>query len=320
MSDDSARLSIDEADFINTHHLGVELETVSEHMTTPDDTFEEDYDIVEVDRTPAFENDGKFSLLKKAASVMSSNISLVNTMVGAGLLSLPMVMYKLGIIVGIILIVIMGVLGYFGMWFLAGAADGLFREEQKKNNGKYPDINISFTWVGNRLAPKVTPALNLIMFLYSTGIMIAYLIVVGDAFPVVCRSYLYDDESSSSAAAQMNSGSVSSGSVVSGSVVSDNSDGSEEKKPWYIRMLVERWFWILIVCIIVLPMSYAKKLDALKYISSFMLPCVMYIVILLIVMVADESSKVEYYPRNTTAFSALSVLLFAYSGHLNVNI
>lgn len=279
--------------------IGAEPETKPGGVINADEFTEDDYDIVEVDRTPAFEDDGKFSLPKKAATVMSSNISLVNTMVGAGLLSLPMVMFKLGIIIGVILIIVMGILGYFGMWFLAGAADGLFREEQKKNNGKYPDISISFTWVGNRLAPKVTPILNLILFLYSTGIMIAYLIVVGDAFPVVCRSYLYDDDSSSS--------------------LSDSDSSSEEKKPWYIRMLVERWFWILVVCVIVLPMSYAKKLDALRYISSFMLPCVMYIVILLIVMVAEESSHVYFYPRSTTAFSALSVLLFAYSGHLNVS-
>ena len=311
--DDKPRLSIDECAMVesmtprssnNNNNSSIELEVSSQKLIKEDEHFEDDYDIVEVHRTPAFENDGKFSFLKKAASIMSSNISLVNTMVGAGLLSLPMVMYKLGIIVGVILIVLMGVLGYFAMWFLAGAAEGLFKEEQKKNNGKYPSISISFTWVGNRLAPKTTPILNLILFLYSTGIMIAYLIVVADAFPVVCRSYIYDDDESSS-----------SSSSESASVLSDDDDGEKE---WYLRMLTKRWFWILIICVVVLPMSYAKKLDALRYISSFMLPCVAYIVILLIVMVADKSSHVEFYPRNTTAFSALSVLLFAYSGHLNV--
>lgn len=275
----------------------IELEISSEQLITSDDNFEDDYDIVEVDRTPRYHDEGKFANIKKVASIFSGNISLVNTTVGAGILSLPMAMFKFGIILGILLIVIMGFLGYCAMFFLAEAADSLFKEEQKKNNGKYPNININFTWVGVRLAPKLAPVLDLIMFLLSSGILIAYLIVVGDSFPVVCKSYLDDDDSSS---------------LMSGG------GGDDDKKEWYVRMTFERWFWIIVVCIIVCPLSYAKKLDALKYISSFMLPCVCYIVILLIVMVADETSHVEFFPRNTTAFSALSVLMFAYSGHLNV--
>ena len=280
----------------------VELEVSTQKLIKEDEQFEDDYDIVEVHHPYTHPDDGKFARLKKVASIMSGNISLVNTTVGAGILSLPMAMYKFGLIIGIILLVIMAFLGYCGMFFLAEAADGLFKEEQKKNNGKYPDININFTWVGVHLAPKLAPVLDLIMFLLSSGILIAYLIVVADAFPVVCRSYIYDDESSSS----------SNGSSEG---ISVSSDGEKE---WYLRMLTKRWFWIIVVCIIVWPLSYAKKLDALRYFSALMLPCVSYIIILLIVKAAEKSSHVEFYPRNTTAFSALSILLFAFSCHINV--
>ena len=279
-----------------TDSSGFELEITSEHLIESDGSFEEDYDIVEVDRTQIYPDDGKFAKIKKVASVFSGNISLVNTTVGAGILSLPMAMYKFGLIIGILLILIMGALGYCGMYFLAGAADGLFKEEQKKNNGKYPDININFTWVGNRLAPHLAPVLDLIMFLLSSGILIAYLIVVGDSFPVVCKSYLYDEETSTSSM----------------------SSSADDDKAWYVVMTTKRWFWIIVVCIIVCPLSYAKKLDALKYFSALMLPCVTYIIVLLIVKAAGNSSKVEFYPRETTAFSALSILLFAFSCHINV--
>lgn len=272
---------------------GVELEISSERLIEGDDVFEEDYDIVEVDRTPIYPDEGNFARIKKVASIMSGNISLVNTTVGAGILSLPIAMHKFGIIIGIILILIMGFLGYCAMFFLAEAADALYKEEQKKNNGKYPDININFTWVGVKLAPKLAPVLDLILFLLSSGILIAYLIVVGDAFPVICKSYLDDDESGSAS--------------------------SSEEKEWYVKMVLERWFWIIVVCIIVWPLSYAKKLDALRYFSALMLPCVTYIIVLLIVKAAGNSSSVKFYPRNTTAFSALSILMFAFSCHMNVN-
>lgn len=291
----SERLSIDEGAMISTSpSQGVELETVSENMTAPDDTFEEDYDIVEVDRTPAFENDGKFAKIKKVASVLSSEISLVNTIVGAGILSLPMAMYKFGLIVGIILVLLMGTLGFFGMWFLAHVGDELYKREQKKNNGKFPDVNVCFTWVGNQISPALAALLNVVLFVYLIGVLIAYLIVIADAFPVVCRSYLYED------------------------VDDSESSVTESDKEWYVRMTTKRWFWILVVSIIVWPLSYAKKLDALKYFSALMLPCVTYIIVLLIVKAAGNSSKVEFYPRNTTAFSALSILMFAFSCHMNV--
>ena len=302
MSDGKERLSIDEGAMAG--ESPVELETITEKMTAPDDTFEPDYDIVEVDRTPAFANDGKFALIKRAASVMSSEISLVNTIVGAGILSLPMAMYKFGLIIGIILVVVMGTLGFCGMWFLANAGDELYKRAQKKNNGKFPDINVCFTWVGNQISPVLAALLNVVLFVYLIGVLIAYLIVVADAFPVVCRSYIYDDESSSSS-----SGSGSSEGV------SVSSDGEKE---WYLRMLTKRWFWILVVSVIVWPLSYVKKLDALRYFSALMLPCVTYIIILLIVKASQKSSHVEFYPRSTSAFSALSVLMFAFSCHMNV--
>ena len=71
--------------------------------------------------------------------------------------------------------------------------------------------------------------------------------------------------------------------------------------------------------VMVVPMSYAKSLNSLRYFTYFMLPCVMYLVVVFAYFVGkDGTNTVNYAPESAGGISALPIIIFIYSGHMNV--
>ena len=71
--------------------------------------------------------------------------------------------------------------------------------------------------------------------------------------------------------------------------------------------------------VMVVPMSYAKSLNSLRYFTYFMLPCVMYLVVVIAYFVGkDGTNTVNYAPESAGGISALPIIIFIYSGHMNV--
>lgn len=90
--------------------------------------------------------------------------------------------------------------------------------------------------------------------------------------------------------------------------------------------LGERNFWITAFMLVIIPLSFLKKLDSLKYTSIVALVSIGYLVILVIYHFSTDRLKdmneirvVE--PESAVAFlSTLPVVVFAYTCHQNVSL
>ena len=283
----------------------LELEVVPDRMTTPDDSVEADYDIVEVAHTPGFGDESTVTSFKRIATVFSGNMSLICSTLGTGILGLPYALYELGMIPGVILIVALGLICVWTMWMLEEVGVALCKEEQLKDNTLAPKVNISYTWVGARVSPKTGVFLDLIMLVIAAGILMAFVIAFCDSFTSIMKYVIDGNDSSSS------SGDSSEG------VVSSNSDGSEA---FYKKMLKSRIFWAIVMYVIDVPMSYAKSLNSLRYFSFFVIPCVIYFIIIFVYFTATDGTKsVNYAPESANGIKAIPIVMFIYTGHMNVN-
>lgn len=91
-----------------------------------------------------------------------------------------------------------------------------------------------------------------------------------------------------------------------------------------IPYLVDRHFWITAFMLLVIPLSFLKRLDSLKYTSIVALVSIGYLIILVIYHFsvdphADPSNiRVIQWAGAVETLSALPVVVFAYTCHQNV--
>lgn len=118
------------------------------------------------------------------------------------------------------------------------------------------------------------------------GVGVSYLIIIGDLMPGVMRGF------------------------------NPNADET--------AFLVDRNFWITVFVMIIVPLTFMKKLDSLRYTSVIALVSIGYLVILVVYHFASDShvnrGEVNVIKWNgPIAFlSSLPVVVFAYTCHQNV--
>ena len=122
----------------------------------------------------------------KPGSVRGSIFSLASTALGAGILSLPTVFGNSGLCLGIIYVLLGAGLGVFGMQLLIASANRM-------------DISNFSQLVREVLGYKQSKILQLVIVLYAFGCLLAYLIVIKDAFASIFRgldiqTYPFNDE------------------------------------------------------------------------------------------------------------------------------
>lgn len=86
--------------------------------------------------------------------------------------------------------------------------------------------------------------------------------------------------------------------------------------------LTDRRFWItLFMLTLVLPLSFLKKLDSLKYTSIVALFAVVYLCIIVIYYYhpIQDSAEIEYFTVSSSIFGHLPVFVFSFTCHQNVN-
>lgn len=261
----------------------------------------QDLDIVEVSRTPGFGDESTISRFKKYASVFSSNLGIICSTVGSGMLGIPYALDQLGIITGLIAIFVFALFCFAAMWLLEEVAGALCRDEQIKDNSLVTHASVSYSWVGSKIAPKSVIILDVILAIYGIGILIASIIVFCDSFTSVFE-YAFGDNGDSSD---------------SYSTSEDEAGGSEE---WYEKMLKLRPFWAIVMYLVVVPLSFSKSLSGLKVFSFMILPFTAYFIVIFIVQIAKEGiSDIRVSPKSASGLSAISMIMFLFAGHLNVN-
>ena len=110
--------------------------------------------------------------MEPTASVTSSTVNLVKTIVGAGLFAIPFAFKNDGILVGILLIMLAAVTSGFGLFILAKCSKTLINPR-----------NASFFSICMLTYPSLSPLFDLAMIVQCFGVGLSYLVLMGDIFP-----------------------------------------------------------------------------------------------------------------------------------------
>ncbi|CCD23385.1 Avt7p NDAI_0B03510 [Naumovozyma dairenensis CBS 421] len=106
------------------------------------------------------------------ATVSSSIINLVKTIVGAGLLAIPYAFRSDGILVGTLLTLLAAINSGFGLFILAKCSKTLINPR-----------NSSFFSICMLTYPSLSPLFDLAMIIQCFGVGLSYLVLIGDIFP-----------------------------------------------------------------------------------------------------------------------------------------
>jgi len=209
------------------------------------------------------------------ASMMSSNINLLNTIIGAGTLAMPAAMSHFGVMLGVLLIIWCGFTSALGLYLQSRCARYLDRGTS------------SFFALSQITYPNAAVVFDAAIAIKCFGVGVSYMIIIGDLMPGVAEAF--------------------------GLTSMD------------LPYLEDRRFWITIFFLIfIIPLSFPKKLDSLKYTSVVALMAIGYLVILVVYhFAADEipnhrDIRVIRWESPVTVLSSLPVVIFAYTCHQNM--
>ncbi|KAJ9129815.1 Amino acid transporter [Coniochaeta hoffmannii] len=208
------------------------------------------------------------------ASGLSSNINLLNTIVGAGTLAMPAALSHFGIVLGSILIVWCGVTSAFGLYLQARSARYLDRGGS------------SFFALSQITYPNAAVVFDAAIAIKCFGVGVSYMIIIGQLMPGVVRGF----------------------------------DSRADDIPF----LVDRQFWITAFMLVIIPLSFLRRLDSLKYTSVVALVSIGYLIVLVVYHFAADSHPDRGELRIITwggpigALKNLPVVIFAYTCHQNM--
>ncbi|KAJ8602382.1 hypothetical protein CTAYLR_004239 [Chrysophaeum taylorii] len=123
--------------------------------------------------TSSSENSKQGPSVERPGSLLSCSFNLANTVLGSGMLGLPLAFANVGSGLGIALLGVFGALSALGLHLLAQCAE------------KVPDGAATFRSVAELAAPRFASLIDVAIGLKCFGVATSYLIVVGDSMPRV---------------------------------------------------------------------------------------------------------------------------------------
>ncbi|OQE17023.1 hypothetical protein PENSTE_c022G09814 [Penicillium steckii] len=209
------------------------------------------------------------------ASWSSSVINLVNTIIGAGVLAMPLAISHMGILLGTFVILWSGCTAGFGLYLQSRCAQYLDRG------------SASFFALSQLTYPNAAVIFDAAIAIKCFGVGVSYLIIIGDLMPGVVNG------------------------VVGGEPAFD--------------FLADRHFWVTAFMLIVIPLSYLRRLDSLKYTSIAALVSMAYLVVLVVYhfikgdTMADRGPiRVIHWAGPVPTLSSFPVIVFAFTCHQNM--
>jgi amino acid permease len=210
------------------------------------------------------------------ASWISSVINLVNTIIGAGVLAMPLAMSHMGIVLGTIVILWAGLTAGFGLYLQTRCAAYLERG------------SASFFALSQITYPNAAVIFDAAIAIKCFGVGVSYLIIIGDLMPGVVLGFSDTDS--------------------------------------VVAFLVDRHFWVTAFMLVVIPLSFLRRLDSLKYTSVIALISIGYLVILVVYHFIAKDTIDEYttplrifrWAGPIPALSSFPVIIFAYTCHQNM--
>lgn len=210
------------------------------------------------------------------ASWLSSNINLVNTIIGAGTLAMPRAFSQMGMTLGTLFILWSGMTAGFGLYLQTLCARYLDRG------------SASFFALSQMTYPNAAVVFDTAIAIKCFGVGVSYLIIIGDLMPGVVRGF---------------------------------NDNIGDNAPF----MVDRHFWVTAFMLVVIPLSFLRRLDSLKYTSVVALVSIGYLIVLVVYHffkgdTMAERGELRYvqWAGAKEALSTLPVIVFAYTCHQNM--
>ncbi|MCJ1269669.1 hypothetical protein MMC22_009561 [Lobaria immixta] len=209
------------------------------------------------------------------ASWISSVVNLLNTILGAGVLATPLALSRMGILLGIFIILWSGLTAGFGLYLQTRCARYLERGSS------------SFFALSQITYPNAAVIFDFAISVKCFGVGVSYLIIIGDLMPGVVQG------------------------------ISEDAGG--------VDFLVSRRFWVTGFMLIVIPLSFLRRLDSLKYTSVVALISISYLVILVVAHFVKGDTKqdrgelrVVHWESAVATLSSIPVVVFGYTCHQNM--
>ncbi|KAG1048334.1 hypothetical protein G6F43_009270 [Rhizopus delemar] len=170
---------------------------------------------------------------------------------------------------------------------LSAAASGIGLYFLSRCAARTEGRQASFFAISKLTWPKVAVLFDLAIAIKCFGVAVSYLIIIGDLMPQVIISF------------------------------TNHSD--------LAYFLTDRRFWItLFMLTLVLPLSFLRKLDSLKYTSIIALFAVVYLCIIVIYYYISPNyppppvEDIEYFTVSSSLFGHLPVFVFSFTCHQNI--
>lgn len=241
-------------------------------------------------------------------SIKASVFTLIVSIVGAGMLSLPFALQQSGLLIGIFLFIIGAVASYFSLRIIVVSAS---------YSGRSTYGTIAYALLGSRASVFI----QIVLLLNMWGTIIGYL--------VASSSMIHDAIRISAARSH------------------DDSVGNDDNQPYFMKDLSNTWIMISMTVLLVVPLSLFRTLGALRYSSVIAVCCTLYLIGFLIItylrFCVDEvtvysptnsanphkvecawkgSSKTNQNIYAATSFKGIlttvSIVIFAFTCHPNV--
>ncbi|KAM7198505.1 Transmembrane amino acid transporter domain containing protein [Rhypophila sp. PSN 637] len=207
------------------------------------------------------------------ASILSSDINLINTIIGAGTLAMPFAMSHFGIVLGVVLILWCGFTSAFGLYLQSRCARYMERGTS------------SFFALSQLTLPNLTVIFDAAIAIKCFGVGVSYMTIIGDLMPAVAPAI-----------------------GLTGYAFLEN-----------------RNFWIAaFFAFAIVPLSFPRTLDSLKYTSVIALLSIGYLIVLVAYHCAVDSRdqrgdvNILTWDGPVAALSSLPVMIFAYTCHQNM--
>ncbi|KAI1432482.1 transmembrane amino acid transporter protein-domain-containing protein [Xylaria sp. CBS 124048] len=209
-----------------------------------------------------------------SASMFSSVINLLNTILGAGTLAMPSALSHFGMVLGVLVILWSGFTSAFGLYLQSRCA-------------RYVDRGSSSFFALSQLTyPNAAVIFDAAIAIKCFGVGVSYMIIIGDLMPGVIEGF----------------------------------DGRAVSIPY----LMDRNFWITVFMLFIIPLSFLRRLDSLKYTSIVALVAIGYLIILVVYHFASDTLaprdkiRVIQWAGSVEALASLPVVIFAYTCHQNM--
>lgn len=252
-------------------------ENIPDKLTAP----KENLDNVELG-SPVAEGPSASNL----APFPTSFINLLKTIIGSGILGLPLAIQNFGSVPGITLMLVAAGAATFGLHILNVAAMQLGRKS-------------SFSGICGLTYPKAAFAFELAIALKCIGTSIAYLSAMGDMAKRFGYSYL------------------------GLTIRTDKSITVDIPEGFLNALITSKAFWVLFLVLCISPVCFMRRMDSLKYTSYAGMGAVVYLVILTIYnfIIAPTATwdNIPLFPKvELSTFKSYGTLIFAYTCHQNI--